>query len=229
MSAAPTPAPPQPDSSPWPRAAQLAAALLLGAALTLLGIHAWGYLRWSTRPTDLHPGGLPAYRIDLNRADRAELLQLPGVGPRLADRIEEYRRDNGGFRSVDELRQVRGIGPATVARLRAWVCVGDAADEPDGRRAETRNKPSKQPETETKKSVVGYDSIDLNKATAEELRKLPGIGPKLSQAIVDERNKAPFKSVEELRRVHGIGPKTLDRLRPYVTVGSERARVAARE
>ncbi len=229
MSAAPTPAPPQPGSSSWPRAAQLAAALLLGAALTLLGIHAWGYLRWGTRPTDLEPGGLPAYRIDLNRAGRAELLQLPGVGPRLADRIEEYRRDNGGFRSVNELRQVRGIGPATVARLRAWVCVDGAVDEPDGENAATRSKPSKQPETGTRKSATGYESIDLNKATAEELRKLPGIGPKLSQAIVDEREKAPFKSVDELRRVHGIGPKTLERLRPYVTIGSDSARVAARE
>jgi competence protein ComEA len=202
---------------------------LLGAALALLGIHAWGYLRWGTRATDLDPSGLPAYRIDLNRADRAELLQLPGVGPKLADRIEEYRRDSGGFRSVDDLHHVRGIDPATVARLRAWVCVGDAADEPDGGSVATRNKPSKQPETEIRKSATGYESIDVNKATPEELRKLPGIGPKLSQAIVDERTKAPFKSVEELRRVHGIGPKTLDRLRPYVTVGSDRARVAARE
>jgi competence protein ComEA len=229
MSAAPTPAPAQPGSSPWPRAAQLAAALLLGAALTLLGIHACGYLRWGTRPMDVDPGGLPAYRIDLNRADRAKLLQLPGVGPRLADRIEEYRRDNGGFRSVDDLRHVRGIGPATVARLRAWVCVGDAADEPDGGSVATRSKPPKQPETETRKSATGYDSIDLNKATVEELRKLPGIGPKLSQAIVEQRDKAPFQSVDDLRRVHGIGPKTLERLRPYVTVGSDRARVAARE
>ena len=54
----------------------------------------------------------------------------------------------------------------------------------------------------------------------QELTKLPGIGPKLSKRIVDERDKARFKSVEDLRRVSGIGPKILERLRPHVTVGS---------
>ena len=114
MDAAPSPAPlpSQPGSPAWPRTAQLAAALLLGAALALLGVHVWGYQRGGSRPTDLDPGRGAAYRIDLNRADRAELLQLPGVGPALAERIEAYRRENGGFRSVDDLRRVHGVGPA---------------------------------------------------------------------------------------------------------------------
>jgi competence protein ComEA len=225
MDAAPNPAPPQPGSSAWPRTAQLAAALLLGGALVLLGTHAWGYLRWGTRPSDLDPGSGPAYRIDLNHADRAALLQLPDVGPNLAERIENYRRDNGGFRSVDELGRVRGIGPATLARLRPWLCVGDTAGPPD---AETVTAPMGRSAAGAKLPPVS-EPINLNRATAEELRKLPGIGPKLSQAIVDERTRAPFLAVDDLRRVHGIGAKTLDRLRPYVTVGGERERVAARE
>src|SRR5262245_9262578 len=104
MDAAPSPAPPSsPPASPaWPHTAQLAAALLLGAALALLGVHAWGYQRWGSRPTDLNPDRGTAYRIDVNRADRAELLQLPGVGPNLAARIEAYRRENGHFRTVDD-------------------------------------------------------------------------------------------------------------------------------
>jgi competence protein ComEA len=67
----------------------------------------------------------------------------------------------------------------------------------------------------------------LNQATAEELQRLPGIGPKLSAAIVAARTQKPFTSVEDLRRVKGIGPKTLEKVRPYVTVGSERIEVAA--
>jgi len=80
-----------------------------------------------------------------------------------------------------------------------------------------------------KKTPATSEVIDLNTATAAELRKLPGIGPKLSQAILDERDKAPFKSVDDLRRVHGIGAKTLDKLRPYITVGDGAQRLAARE
>jgi competence protein ComEA len=201
---------------------------LLGAALTLLGVHAWGYLRWGTRPTDLDPDRGLAYRIDLNRADRAELLQLPGVGPNLAARIEAYRRENGGFRSVDELRRVQGVGPATVARLRPWVCVGDTEGEADTEPAMASAKRPAVPPVEGKKAAPS-DLIDINKASVAELRKLPGIGPKMSQAIVDERDRGSFKSVDDLRRVRGIGAKTLDKLRPYVTVDSGSAHVASKE
>jgi len=237
MDAAPPPVTPPspPGTSAWPRAAQLAAALLLGAALTLLAVHAWGYLRWGSRPADLDPSHSPAYRIDLNRADRAALLQLPGVGPILAQRIETFRRENGGFRSVDDLGDVPGIGPATLARLKPWVCVAGANEEPDPD-AETvaiKHPGGGAKATPTpagaKKADAPTEPLDLNTATAAELRKLPGIGPKLSQAIVDEREKDAFKSVDDLRRVHGIGAKTLDKLRPYVTVRGGTERVAARE
>jgi competence protein ComEA len=186
----------------------------------------WGYRPGGSRPTDLEPGRAPAYRIDLNKADRAELLQLPGVGPNLAERIEAYRRENGGFRSVDDLRRVHGIGPATLARLRSWVCVENAEEEMET--VQETSVPAKQtPTTAGKMTGEPTEPIDINTASAADLRKLPGIGPKLSQAIVDERDKAPFKSVEDLRRVHGIGAKTLDKLRPYVTVGGGAGRGAA--
>jgi competence protein ComEA len=235
MDAAPPPAPPQPaPASPaWPRAAQLAAALLLGGAIVLLCVHAWGTLRWGSRPTELKPG--LASRIDLNRADRAELLQLPGIGPNLAARIEEYRRENGGFHSVEELSRVRGVGPATLARLRPWVYVEDAEDEPDAETAMTVTRPAGTPAkviptpASGKKAAAASELLDVNTASAADLRKLPGIGPKLSQAIVDERDRVPFKSVDDLRRVHGIGAKTLDRLRPYVMVGSESVRVTSKD
>jgi competence protein ComEA len=230
MDAAPSTAlpPSAPGSPTWPHAAQLAAALLLGAALALLGVHAWGYQRWASRPTDLDPAGATAYRVDLNRADRAELLQLPGVGPKLAARIEAYRRDNGGFRGVDELRKVQGIGPAALTRLRPWVCVGDTQDEAEIDTATVSVKHFTVPAAGGKKPAP-TGLININKASAAELRRLPGIGPKLSQAIVDERDRAPFKSADDLRRVHGIGAKTLDRLRPYVTVSNESARVVSSE
>jgi len=55
--------------------------------------------------------------VAVNRADAAQLATLPGIGPRLAEAIVEERRRNGPFRSPDDLRRVRGIGPALVARL----------------------------------------------------------------------------------------------------------------
>ena len=64
--------------------------------------------------------------LDLNRAGAAELDALPGIGPVLARRIVEYRREHGPFRRVEELRAVRGVGPRLLEKLRARVGVGAA-------------------------------------------------------------------------------------------------------
>lgn len=61
--------------------------------------------------------------------------------------------------------------------------------------------------------------LDLNRATAEQLEALPGIGPVLAQRIVEYRQQVGrFHSVDDLLEVHGIGPKRLERIRPYVVV-----------
>lgn len=230
---APSPAvaPPLPTAvvNAWPRSAQLTTAFLLGICVTLLAVHAWNSLRWTSKPSDLDRSTVLTYRIDLNRAERAELLQLPGVGPNLAERIEDHRRQHGGFRNVDDLIQVHGVGPATLARLRPWVTV--QLDESEEQAVEPAAPVVVKKPTTTmasgKKEAAGV--VDINRATLEELQKLPGIGPKMAQRIVDERTKKPFQTVNDLRRVSGIGPKTLDKLRPFVRVSSASATVAAAE
>src|SRR5437016_4768744 len=91
--------PPPAVMTAWPRTAQLATAFLLGLATALLAVQVYNHTRWSSRPTALERAG-PAYRIDLNEADRAELLQIPGIGDSLTDRIEAYRRVHGRFHTV---------------------------------------------------------------------------------------------------------------------------------
>ena len=62
--------------------------------------------------------------VDLNRADVVDLARLPGVGPTLARRIVDARQGRGRFLRVEELLEVRGIGPATLARLQPLIRVG---------------------------------------------------------------------------------------------------------
>lgn len=69
------------------------------------------------------PDGVPGEgadggTIDLNTASAAQLEELPGVGPSIAQRILEHREKNGPFASVDGLLEVSGIGPATLEEIR---------------------------------------------------------------------------------------------------------------
>jgi len=70
-------------------------------------------------------GGQPAAGapVNLNTATLAQLDQLPGVGPVLAQRILDYRTAHGGFRSVAELRQVDGVGDTRYDQLKSLVTV----------------------------------------------------------------------------------------------------------
>jgi len=62
--------------------------------------------------------------VDVNHAGAPELDGLHGIGPVLARRIVEHREKNGPFRSIEELRAVRGIGPSLIARLSGRVRFG---------------------------------------------------------------------------------------------------------
>ena len=67
------------------------------------------------------PGATPGQPISLSTATAAQLDSLDGIGPTLAARIVQYRDAHGGFRSVDELRQVSGIGDKRFEALRKAV------------------------------------------------------------------------------------------------------------
>ena len=68
----------------------------------------------------------PTAKVNLNTATVEQLTTLPGVGPKLAARIVEQRQKEGGFKSTQELMNVRGIGEKNFQKIESYLTVGEA-------------------------------------------------------------------------------------------------------
>ena len=175
----------------------------VGAALRAAGVHdaadervvrpGWivrvqGDLVTARAPSQPLLVGLP---IDLNDAGSTALLAIPGVGEQLAGRIVAYRERIDGYRTIDELAWVPGIGPETVEAIRPFITVSD--------------------------DLPPRPLLDLNRATAAQLERLPGIGPvTAAKIVVDRADNGDYVQLDDLQRVSGIGPATVDALRDHV-------------
>jgi len=149
--------------------------------------------------------------IDPNRASDVELDRLPGVGPSSARAIVAAREEGRVFRRPEDLLEVRGIGEATLERMRGRLAFS-LSPAPTSSAARSRTQPANS-------YPRSQPPLDLNRASAEDLEALPGIGPALAARILAARQERLFSSIEDLERVPGIGPATLQRLRALVTVG----------
>lgn len=78
----------------------------------------------STTPAPPKPGDKPelaAGTIAINTATQQEFESLPGIGPSIASRILQFRMDNKGFKSIEDLDKVKGIGPKLMAKIRPFL------------------------------------------------------------------------------------------------------------
>jgi competence protein ComEA len=71
------------------------------------------------------PAAAAAAVVNLNTATASQIATLPGVGEKAAQRIIEYREKNGGFKKIEELMNVKGIGEKSFLKLKALITIGD--------------------------------------------------------------------------------------------------------
>lgn len=159
----------------------------------------------------------PGEKIDPNTAGEEELDRLPRVGASIARRIVEDREANGPYHSVADLARVPGLGARSVERLSPHLAL--PTDRPTSLPARPHSVRAAAPASPTPSGPGPPGApVDLNRATADELQKLPGIGPALAERIVAFRaERGPFAKPEDLMEVSGIGAKTYARLAPMVT------------
>ena len=145
--------------------------------------------------------------------DLATLLVREG----LARAFGVYRQTPEGV-SKDDWQQELADHELAAASRRAGVWrLTDWESLPAERRAE-REEVAQLRGAIDARAEPDLQSIDLNEAARDELMRLPGIGEKTANAIIEFREERPFSSVEELDRVPGIGPATLERIRPFLRV-----------
>jgi competence protein ComEA len=108
--------------------------------------------------------GMAIAAVNINTATEQELDSLPGVGPVKAKAIVEYRKANGNFKSVDDLKNVKGIGDKTFADLKSQIAVSGATTVP----AKAEKKETVKEEAKEAKSAAKADTKAAAKATKSE-------------------------------------------------------------
>ena len=80
----------------------------------------------SAQKSAARPAASAGAVVNLNTATATQIATLPGIGEKAAQRIIEYREKNGGFKKIEELMNVKGIGEKSFLKLKPLITVGDS-------------------------------------------------------------------------------------------------------
>lgn len=128
--------------------------------------------------------------IDINTADTAELLGLPGIGSKLAQRIVSFREKLGGFYSVEQLAEVYGLKDSIFQKIRPrFQC-----------------------------NALTVKKIPINVADLEALKAHPYIKYQLANAVIQYRlQHGKIRNKGDLLQIHLLSEQMLVRLEPYIS------------
>ena len=143
---------PEPETTrPWGllRRGDCLVLLVLCAGCLALSITHWIRLtRGGIPPADLYrPASNSSYRVEINSATWVELMQLDGLGESTARQVVANREANGPFRDVDDLLRIKGVGAATLEKLRPQVVCRANSDN--------ATPPNPLPRTSKKRATKG--------------------------------------------------------------------------
>lgn len=120
-------------------------------------------------------------KVDINQATPKELMSLKGVGEQKAKAIVKYRQMNGPFGSIDDLKQVQGVGDKIISDNRGKIAIGKAA-KPSKRQKQMIGAHEKAKKDKAKKEMAGAKNKDKKKMT--------GTSSKAKKTTSSKANKA---------------------------------------
>ncbi|KAJ7415805.1 Endonuclease/exonuclease/phosphatase family domain-containing protein 1 [Willisornis vidua] len=149
-------------------------------------------------------------RLNINTATEEELMTLPGVTRVVAQNIVEYREYIGGFKKVEDLALVSGVGAAKLEQVKFEICVSSKGSS-------AQHSPSSLRKDLASEHHLSATKININTATPAQLMSIRGITEKIANSIVDYRKEhGPFKSIEDLVRMDCINSSFLDKIRHQI-------------
>ena len=131
--------------------------------------------------------------IDINKADTAAFISLPGIGSKLSQRIINFRDKLGGFYAVEQIGETFGLADSTFQKIKPQLSI----------------------------SNIALTKININTADIEEMKKHPYLRYAISNAIVRYRlQHGNFLAVEDIKKIMTITADVFNKVAPYLTVGS---------
>ncbi|MBK7432664.1 MAG: helix-hairpin-helix domain-containing protein [Chitinophagaceae bacterium] len=129
--------------------------------------------------------------FDINKADTSSFIALPGIGSKLASRIIAFREKLGGFYRIEQVAETFALPDSTFQKIRNYLLVNDPA----------------------------VKQLNINSATADELKQHPYIRYNLARAIVEYRNQhGNFSALSELKKIILVTDELFLKLSPYLTI-----------
>ncbi|MCR4639127.1 helix-hairpin-helix domain-containing protein [Ruminococcus sp.] len=159
-------------------------------------------------------------RIDINSADADELAKLKGIGTVLAQEIISYRESCGGFRNIEEIMNVKGIGENIFADIREHIYVLEPVyDEPEDETDISDIPETEQDTTEHVPTLEELAPININTAERDILMLLPHVDEDTAGRIIDFRERTGgFQNEYELLLIEGLSRSDVAEIMDYITI-----------
>lgn len=158
--------------------------------------------------------------LNINHATEEQLMTLPGINRITAENIVEYRQRIGGFKKVEDLALVSGVGASKLEQFRTEICVGRRKGL-NGSYNSSLTQSLESLQTENGPRSSPSKLVNVNTANVFQLMSVCRMTQEMAANIVHYRErKGPLKTLDELSKVKGLPPDRLAVVKMYLTVDS---------